>query len=53
MRRAYAAGSIVVRQPVIEMASGNMGTRLAVVCGVLGNQFTAMMWVGNSPDGHE
>lgn len=35
-------------QPVIELTSGNMGTGLAIVCGVLGHPFTAVMSAGNS-----
>lgn len=35
-------------QPVVELTSGNMGTGLAIVCGVLGHPFIAVMSEGNS-----
>ena len=41
-------GSLRPGQPVVELTSGNMGTGLAIVCGVLGHQFIAVMSAGNS-----
>ncbi len=46
---ARASGSLAPGQAVIEMTSGNMGSGLAVVCGVLGHPFVAAMSAGNSP----
>lgn len=46
---ARASGRLAPGQAVIEMTSGNMGSGLAVVCGVLGHPFTAAMSAGNSP----
>jgi cysteine synthase A len=37
-------------QPVVELTSGNTGTGLAIVCGVLGHPFVAVMSEGNSPE---
>lgn len=42
------AGCLEPGQPVVEMTSGNLGTGLAIVCGVLGHPFTAYMSRGNS-----
>lgn len=50
IRDAYSSGRLFTGQPVIEMTSGNMGAGLAVVCGALGNPFTAVMSAGNSPE---
>ncbi|MBW7877276.1 MAG: cysteine synthase family protein [Candidatus Cloacimonetes bacterium] len=47
---AYACGDLKKNQPVIEMTSGNMGAGLAIVCSAMGNPFTAVMSVGNSPE---
>lgn len=41
-------GSLHPGQPVAELTSGNMGTGLAIVCGVLGHPFVAVMSAGNS-----
>lgn len=49
LRDARESGRLAPGQPVIEMTSGNMGSGLAVVCGVLGHPFTAAMSAGNSP----
>jgi cysteine synthase A len=46
---ARESGRLAPGQAVIEMTSGNMGSGLAVVCGVLGHPFTAAMSAGNSP----
>lgn len=45
---ARADGRLAPRQRVVELTSGNMGTGLAIVCGVLGHPFTAVMSAGNS-----
>ncbi len=46
---ARGSGRLAPGQAVIEMTSGNMGSGLAVVCGVLGHPFTTAMSAGNSP----
>ena len=43
-------GTLRPGQPVVELTSGNTGTGLAIVCGVLGHPFTAVMSRGNSPE---
>ena len=45
---ARANGTLVPGQPVVELTSGNMGTGLAIVCGLLGHPFIAVMSRGNS-----
>lgn len=45
---AQADGSLTPGQPVVELTSGNMGTGLAIVCGILGYPFIAVMSRGNS-----
>ncbi|WP_171177319.1 PLP-dependent cysteine synthase family protein [Ruegeria sp. HKCCD8929] len=45
---ARANGSLAPGQTVVELTSGNMGTGLAIVCGVLGHPFVAVMSAGNS-----
>lgn len=45
---ARAAGNLAEGQAVVELTSGNMGTGLAIVCGVLGHPFVAVMSEGNS-----
>ncbi len=50
IEEARASGDLADRQAVIELTSGNMGTGLAIVCGVLGHPFMAVMSVGNSPE---
>lgn len=47
---ARADGSLVPGQTVVELTSGNMGTGLAIVCGVMGHPFVAVMSAGNSPE---
>jgi cysteine synthase len=47
---ARADGSLAPGQPVVELTSGNMGTGLAIVCGVLGHPFVAVMSAGNSTE---
>lgn len=50
IRAAQADGSLSPGQTVVELTSGNMGTGLAIVCGVLGHPFVAVMSRGNSPE---
>lgn len=45
---ARAEGTLAPGQTVVELTSGNMGTGLAIVCGVLGHPFVAVMSQGNS-----
>ncbi|WP_420326981.1 PLP-dependent cysteine synthase family protein [Mameliella sp.] len=45
---ARDAGALQPGQPVVELTSGNMGTGLAIVCGILGHPFIAVMSRGNS-----
>lgn len=45
---AEADGSLTPGQPVVELTSGNMGTGLAIVCGIKGYPFVAVMSRGNS-----
>ncbi|MDK3071647.1 cysteine synthase family protein [Sedimentitalea sp. JM2-8] len=47
---ARADGTLQPGQSVVELTSGNMGTGLAIVCGVLGHPFVAVMSRGNSPE---
>ncbi|MEM7733340.1 MAG: cysteine synthase family protein [Pseudomonadota bacterium] len=47
---AREAGELTPGQTVVELTSGNMGTGLAIVCGVLGHPFVAVMSEGNSPE---
>jgi cysteine synthase A len=47
---AEADGSLVPGQTVVELTSGNFGTGLAIVCGVKGYPFVAVMSRGNSPE---
>ncbi len=50
IEEARSSGELADGQAVIELTSGNMGTGLAIVCGVLGHPFVAVMSVGNSPE---
>lgn len=43
-------GSLSPGQTVVELTSGNMGTGLAIVCGIKGYPFVAVMSKGNSPE---
>lgn len=45
---AKEAGELKEGQTVVELTSGNTGTGLAIVCGVLGHPFVAVMSAGNS-----
>lgn len=47
---AEAAGDLSPGQTVVELTSGNMGTGLAIVCGIKGYPFVAVMSRGNSPE---
>ncbi len=47
---AREAGDLAPGQTVVELTSGNMGTGLAIVCGVLGHPFVAVMSKGNSSE---
>jgi cysteine synthase A len=45
---AQASGELVAGQTVVELTSGNTGTGLAIVCGIKGYPFVAVMSRGNS-----
>jgi cysteine synthase A len=45
---AKDSGELQAGQTVVELTSGNTGTGLAIVCGVLGHPFVAVMSAGNS-----
>ena len=45
---AEASGELTVGQTVVELTSGNTGTGLAIVCGIKGYPFVAVMSKGNS-----
>jgi cysteine synthase A len=47
---AEASGELQPGQTVVELTSGNTGTGLAIVCGVQGHPFVAVMSKGNSPE---
>jgi cysteine synthase len=47
---AESEGSLQPGQTVVELTSGNTGTGLAIVCGVKGYPFVAVMSRGNSPE---
>ena len=47
---AEADGSLRPSQTVVELTSGNTGTGLAIVCGVKGYPFVAVMSKGNSAE---
>lgn len=50
IKGAKAVGDLLPGQTVVELTSGNMGTGLAIVCGILGHPFVAVMSEGNSPE---
>ena len=50
VEEAEKSGDLVPRQTVVELTSGNTGTGLAIVCGVKGYQFVAVMSRGNSQE---
>lgn len=50
IEEAEAAGHLAPGQCVVELTSGNMGTGLAIVCGVKGYPFVAVMSKGNSEE---
>jgi cysteine synthase A len=45
---AEASGKLAAGQTVVELTSGNTGTGLAIVCGIRGYPFVAVMSKGNS-----
>jgi cysteine synthase A len=47
---AEADGTLRPGQTVVELTSGNTGTGLAIVCGIKGYRFVAVMSKGNSPE---
>jgi cysteine synthase A len=47
---AEASGELSPGQTVVKLTSGNMGTGLAIVCGIKGYPFVAVMSKGNSPE---
>lgn len=47
---AEAEGRLRPGQTVVELTSGNTGTGLAIVCGIKGYPFVAVMSRGNSPE---
>jgi cysteine synthase A len=48
IEEAERCGALRPGQPVVELTSGNMGTGLAIVCGIKGYPFVAVMSKGNS-----
>ena len=48
IQEAEESGDLKPGQPVVELTSGNTGTGLAIVCGVTGHPFCAVMSRGNS-----
>jgi len=47
---AEAQGLLTPGQTVVELTSGNTGTGLAIVCGIQGYPFVAVMSKGNTPE---
>ena len=47
---AEAEGTLKPGQTVVELTSGNTGTGLAIVCGIKGYPFVAVMSKGNTPE---
>lgn len=50
IEQAEASGELKPGQTVVELTSGNMGTGLAIVCGLKGYPFVAVMSRGNSEE---
>jgi cysteine synthase len=50
IEEAESSGELRQGQTVVELTSGNTGTGLAIVCGVKGYKFVAVMSTGNSPE---
>lgn len=50
IEEAERSGTLQPGQTVVELTSGNMGTGLAIVCGVRGYPFVAIMSKGNSEE---
>jgi cysteine synthase A len=50
LEQARKDGTLLPGQTVVELTSGNTGTGLAIVCGVWGHPFVAVMSKGNSKE---
>jgi cysteine synthase len=50
IEQAESEGLLTPGQTVVELTSGNMGTGLAIVCGIKGYPFVAVMSKGNSEE---
>lgn len=50
IEEAERSGALQPGQTVVELTSGNMGTGLAIVCGIRGYPFIAVMSKGNSEE---
>ncbi len=50
IEEAEESGALAPGQTVVELTSGNTGTGLAIVCGVKGHPFVAVMSRGNSEE---
>ncbi len=50
IEEAERSGELRPGQAVVELTSGNMGTGLAIVCGIRGYPFVAVMSKGNSEE---
>jgi cysteine synthase A len=50
IEEAERLGTLKPGQPVVELTSGNTGTGLAIVCGIKGYPFIAVMSKGNSTE---
>jgi len=50
VRDAEADGRLAPGQTVVELTSGNTGAGLAIVCGLTGHQFVAVMSKGNTSE---
>ncbi|OMH30806.1 PLP-dependent cysteine synthase family protein [Motiliproteus sp. MSK22-1] len=50
IEEAEREGALTPGQTVVELTSGNMGTGLAIVCGIKGYPFVAVMSKGNSEE---
>ena len=50
VRDAEADGRLAPGQSIVELTSGNTGAGLAIVCGLTGHPFVAVMSKGNTPE---
>ncbi|MEM7293630.1 MAG: pyridoxal-phosphate dependent enzyme, partial [Pseudomonadota bacterium] len=50
IEEAEKSGTLQPGQTVVELTSGNTGTGLAIVCGIKGYPFVAVMSKGNSSE---